>query len=142
METLKPEDFKRCVGVKPDTFEEIVREVKRQEKLNRVYPLRHRPPKYDVEDQVLMTLLYWREYRTLFHISKDYDLSEATVCRTIKKVENMLSKSKKFTLPGKKTMQKNSFQYEVWVVDSTETPVERPKKNSRTITPARKRNTR
>jgi hypothetical protein len=30
-----------------------------------------------------MTLQYWREYRTQFHIALDFGVSEATVCRTI-----------------------------------------------------------
>jgi Helix-turn-helix of DDE superfamily endonuclease len=44
-------------------------------------------------DQLLMTLMYWREYRTEFHIRITYGVSEATVCWTIQKVENVLMKS-------------------------------------------------
>jgi Resolvase, N terminal domain len=44
------------------------------------------------------------------HISLTYGVSEATVCRTIKKVENVLVKSKQFHLPGKKALQPSEQQ--------------------------------
>lgn len=51
-----------------------------------------RPTKLSRANQLLLTLMCWREYRTEFHISLTYVVSEATVCRTIKKVENVLIK--------------------------------------------------
>jgi len=76
----------------------------------------------------------------MFHIATDYGLSEATVCRTIRKIENILSKSKKFKLPGKKAITKSQFNYEIILVDATETPIERPKKSKANIIQERKRN--
>ena len=70
--------------------------------------------------------MYWREYRTEFHIGLTYGVSEATVCRTIKKVENVLIKSKQFHLPGKKVLQPSDTVIEIVLVDATEQPVERP----------------
>jgi len=40
-----------------------------------------------LEDQALVCLTYWREYRTYFHIASDWQVSEATVCRTVHWVE-------------------------------------------------------
>lgn len=45
---------------------------------------------------------YWREYRTYFHIAKDWEVSESPICRTVKKVENVLIKLEKFRLERKK----------------------------------------
>ena len=87
-----------------------------------------RPPKLSRADQLLMTLMYWREYRTEFHIAQSYGVSEATVCRTIRKVEDILVRAKKFRLPGKKTLQPSDTVFEVVLVDVSEQPVERPKK--------------
>ena len=42
------------------------------------------------EDQVLICLQYWREYRTYFHIAQDWLLSESTVCRIVHRVETTL----------------------------------------------------
>jgi hypothetical protein len=96
-----------------------------------------RPPKLRRADQLLMTLMYWREYRTEFHIGLAYDVSEATVCRTIKKIEDVLIKSKQFHLPGKKVLQPSDTVIEVVLVDVTEQPIERPKKDNAGITAAK-----
>jgi len=42
-----------------------------------------RPNKLDLPDQLLLALLYWREYRTLFHIGVEYGLHKSTagVCQ-------------------------------------------------------------
>ena len=46
--------------------------------------------KLSVEDQLLVVLEYWREYRTQFHIATSWGLSESAVCRLIQKVEKLL----------------------------------------------------
>ena len=77
----------------------------------------------------------------MFHLSIEFGVSESTVCRIVKKVEQALIQSERFQLPGKKTLQGEGFLgngVEVVVVDVTECPVERPKKNSGDTTPARR----
>lgn len=59
-------------------------------------------PKLSRADQLLMMLMDWREYHTEFHIGLPYGVNESTVCRTIQKVENVLTKSDELRLPGKK----------------------------------------
>lgn len=135
----QPSSFKRLVGVTPAVFKLMAQEVKRKSKRKRRKTKRGRPFKMSEEDQVLLTLMYWREYRTMFHIAHDYGISEAAVCRTIQRVENTLRKSKRFKLPGKKQLTKTNWEYEVVIVDATESPIERPKKNSTGIIPAKRR---
>jgi hypothetical protein len=89
-------------------------------------------------DQLLMTLMYWREYRTEFHIGITYGVSEATVCRTIQRVENVLMKSGEFRLPGRKALLPSDTLIEVVLIDATEQPIERLKKSS-VSTPATKK---
>ena len=45
-----------------------------------------------------------------------------------------------FSLPGKKELLKKDMEYEIIAIDSTETPIERPKKNKNNITRERKNN--
>jgi hypothetical protein len=97
-----------------------------------------RPTKLSRADQLLMTLMYWREYRTEFHIGLTYGVSESTVCRTIKKVENALIRLKQFHLPGKKALQPSDTVIEIVLVDATEQPIERPKKDNVGITAAKR----
>lgn len=122
IQDLRDTDFKRLTGVQRDTFDQMLKVI---EKGLRDFG---RPPKLNRADQLLMTLMYWREYRTEFHIAQSYGVSEATVCRTIRKVEDALVRSKKFRLPGKKVLQPSDTIFEVILVDVSEQPVERPKK--------------
>ena len=93
---LKEAEFKRLTGVQRETFEKMRKVI---EKGMRDFG---RPPKLSRADQLLMTLMYWREYRTEFHIAQSYGISESAVCRTIQKVEDTLVHSRKFRLPGKR----------------------------------------
>ena len=125
---FKEMDFKRLTGVQRETFERMLEVV---EKSLRDFG---RPTKLSRVDQVLLTLMYWREYRTEFHIAQSYGLSESTVCRTIQKVENALVRSGKFRLPGKKALQPSDTLFEVVLLDVSEQPIERPKKAKSGIT--------
>ena len=81
-----------------------------------------------MEDRLLMALEYLREYRTYFHLGSSYGLNQSACYRSCKWVENVLIKSGEFSLPGKKTLLTSEIAYEVILVDSTQTPIERPKK--------------
>lgn len=87
-----------------------------------------RPPKLRIEDQILLTLQYLREYRTYYHIGKDWKISESNTYRIVLKIENILIKSKKFSLPGKKKLLDSSLEEELILMDVMESPIERPKK--------------
>jgi hypothetical protein len=132
VQMLKDEEFKRSTGVQRKTFEQMLQVIKTG--------LRDfgRPTKLSRADQLLMTLMYWREYRTEFHIGLTYGVSESTVCRTIKKVENALIQSEQFHLPGRKALQPSDTVIEIVLVDATEQPIERPKKDNAGITAAKR----
>ena len=132
IEHLKDTEFKRLTGVLRETFDQMLKVV---EKGLRDFG---RPTKLSRADQLLMSLMYWREYRTEFHIAQSYGVSEATVCRTIQKVENALVRSGKFRLPGKKVLQPSDTVFEVVLVDVSEQPIERPKKAKNGITAAKR----
>ena len=114
--------FKRLTGVRPATFLDMC------EALEKHLPSGGRRPKLCREDRLLLTLMYWREYRTEAHIAQTYGVHESTVCRTIHAVEAALMRSGRFRLPGKKALTRGDVQYQVVVLDATECPVERPKK--------------
>jgi hypothetical protein len=116
--------FKRLTGVSRRTFQEMVGLVKADEKKKKKSGRR---PKLIIEDQVLMVIQYWREYRTYYHIGLDWGLSESAVCRTVYKIENILISSRKFSLPGKKKLWKMSSEEDLVVMDVMESPIEKPK---------------
>ena len=57
---LQPQEFKRLYGVQPQTFKQMV-EVMRE---HTQHKKKSGCPKLSLEDQVLVALQYWREYRT------------------------------------------------------------------------------
>ena len=131
---LKLEEFKRLCGVRPETFAQMVRvlqDCKQQQPPGR-------PSKLSLEDQVLMTLEYLREYRTFFHIAQSWQVHESTAYRIITTVENTLIGSGEFRLPGKKKLLESNHEIEVVVVDVTESPIERPKKTKNNTTVAKR----
>jgi len=131
----KDTDFKRLTGVMHETFKKMLAVLEKE------LPNFGRPSKLSRADQLLMTLMYWREYRTQFHIAGSYGISEATVCRTINKVEEALMRSGEFRLPGKKVLQPSDTIIEVVLVDVSEQPIERPKKSTNDTTAAKRSDT-
>ena len=119
-------EFKRLTGVQKTTFVEMVAIVKETE--NKRTSRRGKPPHLSIEDRLLMTLEYLREYRTYFHLGQSYGLSESACYRNCRWVEDILIKSKMFSLPGKKVLLKSDTEFEVILIDATESPIERPKK--------------
>lgn len=134
---LPAEGFRRLTGVKRETFNLMVSKLVTA--LTKKKALGGRPNKLGVEEMLLMALEYLREYRTYFHISQSYGVSESSAYKTIRWVEDTLIKCKEFSLPGRKALLKSDMKYEIVLIDATETPIERPKKN-RNISIQEKRN--
>lgn len=132
--------FQRLTGVRRSTFEKMCFIVKTVKEQRRKHPCRGQPPKLCIEDQLLMMLMYHREYRTYMHIGTDYGISESQCYRIIIDLEDILIQSKAFRLPGKKALTKSDIKWSVVVVDVGESPVERPKKNSEGIIRVKRKN--
>ncbi len=133
---LKPAQFKRLTGVKRETFTVMVAILRKAEKAKR-----RRggvASKLALEDRLLMALEYLREYRTYFHVAQNYGVSEGYAFKLCRWVEDTLIKDKRFALPGRKALLKSDMQFEVVLVDASESPVERPKKDNDGTTPARR----
>jgi len=131
--------FRRLTGVKVGTFNrmvEILSEAFKQKKSKG-----GRPNKLSIEDMLLMSLEYLREYRTYFHIAGSYGVSESSAYKTVKWVEDTLIKAPDFALPGKKALLHSEMEYNVILIDATESPIERPKKNKGAITQEKRRGT-
>jgi hypothetical protein len=130
IEKLSSSQFKRLTGVKREVFTQLLEVLSESKSLSRKHPSRGTPAKLSHADKLLLLLMYYREYRTQFHISVTYGISESRVCEIIKEVESILIKDSRFHLPGKKSLLKEENHFEVVLIDVTESPVERPKKNS------------
>jgi len=122
---LKEEYFKQIIGVKRATFYEmtdVLRQTYASKHQNRV-----RHSKLSIEEQLFMSLKYWRQYITQKELTFEFCTGEATAHDIIVWVENTLVKSAKFSLPSKKALLDNN-EIETVLVDVSESPIERPKK--------------
>lgn len=124
---LEDEKFRRLTGVKRTTFKKMLAILSEAD--TKKHAKGGRKPKLALEERLLMALEYIREYRTYFHVSQSYGVSESTCYETIKWIENTLIKHPDFALPGRKALLKSDMEYELVLIDATETPIERPKKD-------------
>ena len=126
---LKPYEFKRKTGFRLNTFEKMVEIVDGFKKGRREKDRRGNYSRFTTRDEILIMLWYYREYVTYFSIATELGIHETSVYRIIKKTEEILIRSKQFSLPGKKVLRNDSGQFEVIIVDAAESVIERPKRS-------------
>ena len=121
--------FKRVYGVKPETFNKMLLIL--QKEFNTMHKSGGKPPKLTCEDKLYVALKYLRDYRTMDSIAAEYKVCKGTICLSIQWVEDTLVKEGTFALPEKKVLKRKSDAIEYIVVDVTESPINRPKKNQK-----------
>ena len=121
--------FKRLYGVKPGTFKKMLSIL--QKEFNEMHKNGGKPPKLTPEDKLYITLKYLRDYRTMDSVAADYGVCKGTVCLSIQWVEDTMVKDGAFALPEKRVLKRKSASIEYIVVDVTESPINRPKKNQK-----------
>ncbi len=127
IESLSDAKFKRLTGVKRAVFELVLEVIAASRASTHKHPTRGTPPRLSNADKLMM---YYREYRTMFHTGATYGISESRVCEVIRKFEGILIQDSRFHLTGKKSLIKGGVAVEVVLVDVTERPIERPKKTA------------
>ncbi|VOL97540.1 transposase-like protein, IS1381 ISSpn7 [Streptococcus pneumoniae] len=112
--------FKRLVGVQRTTFEEMLAVLKT------AYQLKHakggRKPKLSLEDLLMATLQYVREYRTYEQIAADFGIYESNLLRRSRWVEVTLVQS------GVTISRTPLSSEDTVMIDATEVKINRPKK--------------
>ena len=112
--------FKRLVGVQRTTFEEMLAVLKT------AYQLKHakggRKPKLSLEDLLMATLQYVREYRTYEEIAADFGIHESNLLRRSQWVEVTLVQS------GVTISRTPLSSEDTVMIDATEVKINRPKK--------------
>lgn len=128
---LNDAKFKEIFGGKKDVFQKMLHilTLDREDRRKKGGPR----PKLSPADQLILTLQYWREYRTMEHIAYEFGVSKSTVCNTIIRVENVLIQDEQFHLSAKKALISKKNVGRTMAVDVTESPIERPKKNKKLV---------
>jgi len=134
VKNLTDKDFKRVVGVKKETFKDMLKVVRQHYKNKKAKGGTNRA--LSATDELLMMLEYYREYRTFQHIGIDYGVSESTAHYIVTKIEKVLIKDSQFHLQSLKQSipQEDANKLDITVVDVTESQCERPKKSKNNTT--------
>ena len=140
LKSMPGKQFRRITGVKRKTFDKMIEIISAAEEIKKAKG--GRPNKLSLENRLLMTLEYLREYRTYLHIAASYGISESNVFENIRWIEITLVKCNEFRLPGRKALLISDNEFEIILIDATESPIERPKKNNVNSTLAKKSVTR
>ena len=131
LEQLQDEDYQGIFGVTKATFDKmlsILEGAYKQQHSKGGHPLK----RLSVLDKLVITLGYYREYRTMRHIAFDYGASKSMIHKSIQWVEDALIQSGEFALPSKRKLLETQ-DVKVALVDATECEIERPKKTKRLL---------
>ena len=135
-----PAEFTRLVGVNFGTFQIILAKLEaeivcfKQKKLIRK---RGKPSSLTIADQLLLTLLYLRQYDTFLELGDKFSISESYAQKRYTFISKRLMKA--LNLPNEKDLTTKNLQL---VADVTEQEIERPIKEQQSYYSGKKRNTR
>lgn len=125
-----PEDFTRLVGVSPSTFAIILEKLMVAIDVYRSKnPIRKRGRKseFSLQDQLLLTLLYLRQYDTLLALGTQFNISESYAQKRYVFISSMLLRA--LDLPDEKSLSLSNIH--ILATDVTEQPIERPLKDQK-----------
>lgn len=119
-----PRTFLRLFGVRAEEVDFIVSQVEPlwEKKVLGIYKRPGRNFKLDLEEMILMVLLYYRSYTTQLFVGVLFGIDESRVCRLIQRLEPLIEEV--FRIPKTRTLKREDVEQ---LIDATEQTIERPK---------------
>jgi hypothetical protein len=133
----KPAEFTRLVGVNYGAFQIILEKLNLQiARFKAEKPIRRRGRKssLSIEDQLLLTLIYLRQYHTFLQLGEMFSISESYASKRYEFISSQLLKV--LDVPNQKSLEKEDLTV---LMDVTEQPVERPVKQQKQYYSGKKR---
>ncbi len=136
----KPAEFTRLVGVNYGTFEIILEKLEAEiVRYKQAKPMRQRGLKSSltIADQLLLTLIYLRQYHTFLQLGEMFSISESYAQKRYTFISQRLMKA--LDLPNDKLLTTDQIKI---VIDVTEQEIERPRKQQKSYYSGKKSGTR
>jgi len=133
----KPAEFTRLVGVNYGAFQIILEKLNLQiARFKAEKPIRGRGRKssLSIENQLLLTLIYLRQYHTFLQLGEMFSISESYANKRYEFISSQLLGV--LDVPNQKTLEKEDLTV---LMDVTEQPVERPVKQQKQYYSGKKR---
>ena len=127
----KPKEFNRLYGLSYGLFESLLKQVATYiEGQKQAYPLSKRGRKsgLGLADQLLLALVYLRQYQTFLSVGHQFGISESYAQKRFIYIRNILMKV--IDLPDAKLLTFDKLTTKVGI-DVSEQPIERPLKNQK-----------
>jgi secreted protein with Ig-like and vWFA domain len=138
--TKKPAEFTRLVGVNHGTFQIILQKLEAEiERYKNAKPMRKRGLKtssLSLADQLLLTLLYLRQYHTFLQLADMFSISESYASKRYHYINDRLMKA--LDIPNDKGLTLENISL---VADVTEQEIERPLREQKSYYSGKKNGT-
>ena len=122
--------YKEIFGVEKYVFDRLLRLLELADTYQRKNNA-GRKGRLCVLDKLVITLMYWREYRTYRHIAFDYGVGKTQIGDAVLWVENTIIASGLCNLKSARELRENTTKIKIAIVDVTEQEIERPKKGQK-----------
>ncbi len=135
----RPAEFTRLVGVNFGTFQIILEKLENQiTRYKNQKPMRQRGLKSSltIADQLLLTLIYLRQYHTFLQLGEMFSISESYAQKRYSFISKRLLKA--LDLPNDKSLTSENLKL---VADVTEQEIERPVKEQKSYYSGKKSDT-
>lgn len=135
----RPAEFTRLVGVNYGTFQIILKKLENEITLfKQQKPMRQRGLKSSltIADQLLLTLIYLRQYHTFLQLGEMFSISESYAQKRYCFISKRLLKT--LDLPNDKDLTTENLKL---VADVTEQEIERPQKEQKSYYSGKKSDT-
>jgi hypothetical protein len=136
----QPKVFRSLTGIRVENFNKLYKEllpiytkseIKRLSSKKRERNLGGgRKKELELEDQLLLTLIYYRHYVSQSFLGLIFNLHNSNVCRLIKNITPLLAKV--FKVPTRRIENKlTEEEISYYLIDATEQEINRPKKGQK-----------
>jgi hypothetical protein len=136
----RPAEFTRLVGVNFGTFQIILEKLEAEIiRYKQQKPMRQRGLKSSltIADQLLLTLIYLRQYHTFLQLGEMFSISESYAQKRYTFISQRLMKA--LDLPNDKSLTAANLKV---IIDVTEQEIERPVKEQKSYYSGKKSDTR